>query len=186
MSLTTIKVDTAVRDMISAAARERGQTIGEYLELTVKEARRRDRLKAMADAMKVNPPGPDYWAEVAELDALTAVPVTEPARPQTGDVYWVRPDAAVGREQAGRRPFIVVASSTYLELVDTLALAVPISTVDRKWPNHVPVALPGLTGFAMTEQLRAASRDRFDGYLGRLDETTVADLREWLADYLGF
>jgi hypothetical protein len=26
----------------------------------------------MAAAMRANPPGPDYWAEVAELDALTA------------------------------------------------------------------------------------------------------------------
>ncbi|MEZ5209876.1 type II toxin-antitoxin system PemK/MazF family toxin [Gordonia sp. PP30] len=112
--------------------------------------------------------------------------MTDRPRVHTGDVYWVRPDAVVGREQSGRRPFVVVASDTYLELVDTVALGVPISTVDRGWPNHVPVALPGMTGFAMTEQLRTVSRDRFAGYLGRLDAETVADLREWLADYLGF
>ena len=113
-------------------------------------------------------------------------PVTESVRVRSGDVYWVRPDTVVGREQAGRRPFVVVASDTYLELVDALALGVPISTTDRRWPNHVPVALPKLTGFAMTEQLRAVSRERFDGYLGRIDEATYGAIREWLADYLGF
>lgn len=107
-------------------------------------------------------------------------------RVRTGDVYWVRPDVVVGREQTGRRPFVIVASDVYLELVDTLALGVPISTTDRGWPNHVPIEVSGLTGFAMTEQLRTVSRERFDGYVGRVDDTTFTAIREWLADYLGF
>jgi len=72
MAVTAIKVDTGLRDRISAAAREHGQTIGDYLDQVVREARRRERLQAMADSMRANPPGADYWAEVAELDALTA------------------------------------------------------------------------------------------------------------------
>jgi mRNA interferase MazF len=108
------------------------------------------------------------------------------ARVRTGDVYWVRPDAVVGREQAGRRPFVIVAADAYLELVDTLALGVPISTTDRGWPNHVPVDVSGLTGYAMTEQLRTVSRERFDAYVGRVDDVALGAIREWLADYLGF
>ena len=108
------------------------------------------------------------------------------ARIRTGDVYWVRPDAVIGREQAGRRPFVIVASDAYLEVVDTLALGVPISTTDRGWPNHVRVEMPGLTGFAMTEQLRTVSRERFEGYVGRIGAATLGAIREWLADYLGF
>ena len=103
-----------------------------------------------------------------------------------GDIYWVRPDAVVGREQQGRCPFAIVASAEYLEIVDSLALGVPLTTTNRNWPNHVPVALPGIDGFAMTEQLRSVSRDRFDGYLGRVDEETFKAIRGWLADYLGF
>ena len=52
-----------------------------------------------------------------------------PLRP--GDVVWVAPEIAVGREQAGRRPAMVVAGAGYLETVDTLALVVPITSVDR-------------------------------------------------------
>ncbi|HMS74578.1 type II toxin-antitoxin system PemK/MazF family toxin [Gordonia sp. (in: high G+C Gram-positive bacteria)] len=105
---------------------------------------------------------------------------------RTGDVYWVRPDAVIGREQAGRRPFVIVASDLYLSVVDSLALGVPITRTDRRWPNHVHVDLPGLTGFAMTEQLRTLSRNRFDGYIGRIDDVTLGAIREWLADYLDF
>jgi hypothetical protein len=72
MGVTTIKVDSGLRDRITAAAREHGQTVGDYLDQVVAEARRRERLQAMADSMRANPPGPDYWAEVAALDALSA------------------------------------------------------------------------------------------------------------------
>ncbi|HMS74577.1 hypothetical protein [Gordonia sp. (in: high G+C Gram-positive bacteria)] len=72
MALTSIKVDTGLRDRISAAAREHGLTVGEYLDGVVRNARRQERLQAMANAMRENPPDADYWREVSELDALTA------------------------------------------------------------------------------------------------------------------
>ena len=56
-----------------------------------------------------------------------------------GDVVWARPEVVVGREQAGRCPAMVVAGADYLEIVDALAVVVPITTVDLGWPNHVEV-----------------------------------------------
>src|SRR5690606_38717482 len=67
-----------------------------------------------------------------------------------GDIVWVAPDAAVGREQAGRRPALVVAGADYLQLIDSLAIVAPLTSVDRDWPNHVPVtgaALPAVRGW---------------------------------------
>lgn len=74
MGLTTIKVETELRDRISSAARARALTIGEYLDQVISEARRRERLQAMAEAMRANPPDPAYWAEVAEFDTLEVEP----------------------------------------------------------------------------------------------------------------
>ena len=101
-----------------------------------------------------------------------------------GEVVWMSPDPTVGREQRGRRPAIVVAGEGYLRVIDTLALIVPITSVDRGWPNHIPVS--GLTGpsWAMTEQLRATSRARLHGHLGQLDEATLEGIRSWLRDFL--
>ena len=102
----------------------------------------------------------------------------------TGDVVWVSPDLTIGREQRGRRPAIIVAGAGYLRVVDTLALIVPVTSVDRGWPNHVPVAgLPG-TSWAMTEQLRATARERLHGRLGQVDEITLASIRSWIRDFL--
>jgi mRNA interferase MazF len=103
-----------------------------------------------------------------------------------GDVVWVQPEIAVGREQAGRRPALVVASTGYLDGVDSLALVVPVTSVDRGWPNHVEIVGAELASrsWAMSEQIRTISRQRVVGRAGRADPATLAGVRLWLADFL--
>ena len=103
-----------------------------------------------------------------------------------GDVVWVQPEIVVGREQAGRRPALVVAGAGYLQTVDTLVLVVPITTVDRGWPNHIEVLGSELQqrSWAMSEQVRTISRGRLAGRAGRANDVTLAAVRSWLADFL--
>jgi mRNA interferase MazF len=112
-----------------------------------------------------------------EAPASTLVP---------GDVVWVQPEIAVGREQSGRRPALIVAGAGYLETVDTLALVVPITSVDRGWPNHIEVIGAQLEArsWAMSEQIRTISRERVVGRAGRANDATLAAVRSWLADFL--
>jgi mRNA interferase MazF len=103
-----------------------------------------------------------------------------------GELVWVASDAVVGREQAGRRPAVVVSGVDYLDIVDPLAIVVPVTTVDRGWPNHVSIpggALPE-PSWAMTEQVRTVSRDRIVARAGRVDPATLAALRGWIRDFL--
>ena len=97
-----------------------------------------------------------------------------------GMVVWVDLDPSRGREQAGRRPALVVASDLYLEQADTLAIIVPATTVDRGWPNHVPLRgrslmLPQPT-YAMTEQPRTVTRERLFEVAGMVDTPTMRDV----------
>jgi mRNA interferase MazF len=103
-----------------------------------------------------------------------------------GDVVWVAPDVSVGREQAGRRPAIVVAGADYLTAVDSLAIVVPVATVDRGWPNHVPVRGSDLRepSWAMTEQVRTISRARVVERAGRVMPETLDAVRGWIGDFL--
>jgi mRNA interferase MazF len=103
-----------------------------------------------------------------------------------GDVVWVKPEITVGREQAGRRPVLVVAGAGYLQTVDTLVLVVPITTVDRGWPNHIEMfgAELGQRSWAMSEQIRTISRERMVGRAGHANDATLAAVRSWLADFL--
>lgn len=112
---------------------------------------------------------------------------TETPTLRRGVVFWAAPDPTIGSEQSGRRPFIVVASNEYLEQVTNLVLAVPLTTTDRGWPNHV--RLVGNTGldatcFAMTEQVRAISRLRVSRITGSVDDETLRGIDSWLRDFL--
>lgn len=103
-----------------------------------------------------------------------------------GDVVWVQPEIAVGREHAGRRPALVVAGADYLRTIDALALVVPITIVDRGWPNHIEITGAQLEqrSWAMSEQIRTISRERISGRAGRASDATLAGVRQWLADFL--
>ncbi|WP_306231733.1 type II toxin-antitoxin system PemK/MazF family toxin [Agrococcus beijingensis] len=106
-----------------------------------------------------------------------------------GAVVWAQLDPARGREQAGRRPVLVVSSDLYLEQADTLAIVVPVTTTARGWPNHVRLRGAALelprTSFAMTEQPRTVTRDRLGVVVGVADQPTMRDVDRWLRDFLG-
>lgn len=104
-----------------------------------------------------------------------------------GEVLRLRPAPTIGREQTGWRPVVVVSNELFHETVTTLVLVVPVTSVDRGWDNHV--ALSGTHGlptasFAMTEQVRVASRDRIVGRSGLVDTDTLTEIRRWVTDYM--
>jgi mRNA interferase MazF len=104
-----------------------------------------------------------------------------------GDVVWVDLEQTRGREQGGVRPGVVVSSAAALEAVDSLAIVIPLTTRDRGWPNHVPVA--GMTGlntasWAMTEQPRCVARERILRWTGAVDEETFGAIQMYLRDAL--
>lgn len=112
--------------------------------------------------------------------------MTEPLA--RGAIVWVQLDPTRGREQAGTRPAVVLSSDAYLDAVPDLAIVVPVTTRDRGWPHHVPLAgrelsLPR-TSFAMTEQPRTISRGRISGTAGRTDERTMNAITLWIKDFV--
>ncbi|MFT4215540.1 MAG: type II toxin-antitoxin system PemK/MazF family toxin [Microbacterium sp.] len=105
-----------------------------------------------------------------------------------GMVVWAELDPARGREQAGRRPALVIASDLYLEQADTLAIVLPCTTRDRGWPNHVKLVgqdlnLSGET-YAMTEQPRTITRERLFDIAGVIDIGVMREVDVWLRDFL--
>lgn len=107
---------------------------------------------------------------------------------EPGTVVWVNLDPVVGREQAGRRPAVVVASGGYLRAVPELAIVVPATTKRRGWPQHVELTGSALEltqpTFAMTEQPRTISRRRISGTAGRVEDHCLGVIRRWLDDFL--
>lgn len=103
-----------------------------------------------------------------------------------GELVWAAPEIAIGREQDGRHPALVVAGNDYLSIVDTRTIVVPLTNVHRGWPNHVPVVGGSLghASWAMTEQVRTISRDRVVARAGQVDPATLEAVRAWIRDFL--
>lgn len=104
-----------------------------------------------------------------------------------GVIAWAALEPVRGREQGGHRPVLVIASAGYLDAVTTLVIALPITTTDRGWPNHVFVDGPsGLDrpSWIMTEQPRTLSRDRLTQIAGQISTDCLTSVRSWLGDFL--
>jgi mRNA interferase MazF len=104
-----------------------------------------------------------------------------------GQVAWTSLEPTRGREQGGHRPVLIIASSGYLDAVTTLVIALPITTVNRGWPNQVSIEGPsGLDrpSWVMTEQPRTISRDRLTGISGQVSRSCLDEVRSWLGDFL--
>jgi mRNA interferase MazF len=104
-----------------------------------------------------------------------------------GSVWWANLDPTLGREQAGRRPVVVIAGNAYLRRAGTLAIVLPTTSRDRGWPNHVRLKgnldLPIAT-FAITEQPRTITREQLRQHIGELDRSCMQEISVWLRDFL--
>ena len=60
MTLTTIKVESQLRDVLKKQAQLHGRTLGEHLEALAAAEERRARIAAMREAMQQQPPDESY------------------------------------------------------------------------------------------------------------------------------
>lgn len=76
------------------------------------------------------------------------------------DVWWAEFDPRIGREQAGRRPAVIVGSRLACDLPNGLVIVAPMTSTDRGLPFHPVVQLDGRQGVVMTDQIKAISTRR--------------------------
>jgi mRNA interferase MazF len=76
--------------------------------------------------------------------------------PQRGDLIWLSFDPQAGREQAGRRPALVLSPSIYNRRA-SLALLCPVTTRVKGYPFEValPAGLP-LSGVILADHVKSA------------------------------
>ncbi len=106
-----------------------------------------------------------------------------------GDLFWAAPDPGIGREQAGRRPVLLVSSDDALAALPHMVTTIPLTTRQRHWPTHIAVTGPhtGLSepSWAVCEQVRTISTQRLADQLGTSDENTLDQAARVLRYLLG-
>jgi mRNA interferase MazF len=110
------------------------------------------------------------------------------ARILRGNIYWADLEPVRGREQAGRRPVLVVSREVFNQRSGTvIAMAVTGQPQSAGFPLTYP--LPGTLlpkpSWVKISQIRTLSTERLGKKLGRLAEAEVDRLIEGLLDIIG-
>ena len=109
--------------------------------------------------------------------------------PARGEIWDVDLDPIKGREQAGRRPALILSINAFNQGPAELIVAIPLTRTDRRIRWHVPVQPPegGLSdgSFIKCEDLRSLSKSRLFRYRGRVGEATLAAVEDRVRILLG-
>jgi mRNA interferase MazF len=111
-------------------------------------------------------------------------PKGDAASPARGEIWDADLNPTVGREQAGRRPVLVVSDDALNSSPRGLVVVIPITGTSRGLPTHIPVTPPegGLAkpSVMMTEQIRSISKDRLRRRYGVVTKATMRQVDEVL------
>ena len=105
-----------------------------------------------------------------------------PYVPDAGDVYWIDHGGAIGHEQGGRRPSLVLTSRDYNQR-SSVIVTCPISRRSRPWFFQVAISpVDRITGYALVDQVRAIDPSaRHSRFAGRVSDETLARVRTLLS-----
>ncbi len=107
--------------------------------------------------------------------------------PERGEVWLAVLDPVGPGEQGGTRPVIVVSTNAFNAWPVGLVVVVPLTTRDRGFSHHVPVAGGGLDkpSFAMPEYVRSVAQRRLQRRLGAAEPSTLTTVDDWLRRLTG-
>lgn len=105
-------------------------------------------------------------------------------KPRRGEVWWVRLDPALGSEIAKTRPCVIFSGNVFNRLRRTVVI-IPLSTSPQpSIPLLVPVRCDGREVVAVTDQIRAISKQRLDRPLGELSSKDLEAVEQGVREIL--
>lgn len=110
-------------------------------------------------------------------------------QPARREVWLVNLDPTKGREQAGRRPALILSVDQFNHGPAGLVVVIPITSKAKGIPFHVSVNPPegGLSqlSFIKCEDLRSISKERLIQRLGVVIDQTMDEVEDRLRILLG-
>ena len=113
--------------------------------------------------------------------------VTRRYVPERGDLVWLTFDPQAGREQAGRRPALVLSPAAYNRPA-RLAVVGPITSRAKGYPFEVslPEGLP-VSGVVLADHLKSVDwGERRAGWIAKSPAEVASDVLAKIARLLGF
>ena len=105
--------------------------------------------------------------------------------PEAGDVVFVNFDPQVGREQAKRRPALVLTDLRY-NRASGLAVVCPITSKRKPYPFALPITLDDVEGAVLVDQLKSLDwAGRGARFHSKVAPATFKKVKQYVAVLLG-
>lgn len=105
--------------------------------------------------------------------------------PRAGDIIWLDFDPQAGREQAKRRPALVVTDKSYNQ-ASGLALVCPLTSRRKPYPFALPTVIDKVEGAVLVDHLKSLDWSaRKAEFHSRADPALLAKVRTYLGVLLG-
>jgi mRNA interferase MazF len=105
--------------------------------------------------------------------------------PRAGDLIWLDFDPQAGREQAKRRPALVVTDQTYNQ-ASGLAVVCPLTSRRKPYPFALPVTVEKIEGAVLVDHLKSLDwAARHATFHSKADPALLAKVRAYLGVLLG-
>jgi mRNA interferase MazF len=98
--------------------------------------------------------------------------------PDRGHLVWINFNPAVGREQQGRRPAVILSPKTYNKPSE-LVLLIPVTSRRKGYPFEQPLpAGSTITGVALCDQIKSMDwQNRDIQFIEALPSATMVQIR---------
>lgn len=105
--------------------------------------------------------------------------------PRAGDIIWLDFDPQAGREQAKRRPALVLTDQTY-NTASGLALVCPLTSKRKPYPFALPVTINKVDGAVLVDHLKSLDWSvRKASFHSKADPALLGKVRAYLGVLLG-
>ncbi len=105
--------------------------------------------------------------------------------PEAGDVIVLDFDPQVGREQAKRRPALVLTDQRY-NRASGLAVVCPLTSQRKPYPFALPTTLDRVEGAVLVDQLKSLDWDsRNAAFHSKVEPALLSKVRTYIAVLLG-
>jgi mRNA interferase MazF len=108
-----------------------------------------------------------------------------PYLPQAGDIVWLDFDPQAGREQAKRRPALVVTEQSY-NRASGLVIVCPLTSRRKPYPFALPVSIDKVEGAVLVDHIKSMDwAARKAAFHSKADAALLAKVRAYLGVLLG-
>ena len=101
--------------------------------------------------------------------------------PDAGDIVWLDFDPQAGREQARRRPALVLTDKTY-NRASGLAIVCPLTSKRKSYPFSLPVVVDQVDGAVLVDHLKSVDwKARSVAFHSKAEAALLGKVRAYIA-----